>query len=329
MNNDFLMIIGILSNCMWGDSFSRRNMARETYMTYSNRDKIDFRFVVGTFQSDLNYLPSSLQQKILTEMATHKDIIQLNVPERKSPILKTLGWYRYAISIHPKIPFVAKLDDDAYVHPIKLEYNLKPMVGNNLVYLGATLWGSYITDTFQACGRRMGPVMTYYAMKDEKCIEKGAIGPFPYVVGMMQILSSFLVKWIVDQPFTHSFENRTFYATKPPMMDHGEDMVIGMLIHLSPYPITAMHWGWDKFHDLCFECKQKDQLWRPITENTIVTHHVASWNIIYDVHKKIQLLCDQNCQQKKLSFEIANIDELCSKPKIASVYEWCAYNMSE
>jgi hypothetical protein len=28
-----------------------------------------------------------------------------------------------------------------------------------------------------------------------------------------------------------------------------------MWVHMSPFAITALHWGWDKIHDLCFTCK--------------------------------------------------------------------------
>jgi hypothetical protein len=31
--------------------------------------------------------------------------------------------------------------------------------------------------------------------------------------------------------------------------------VLGMWVHAAPFRITALHWGWDKIHDLCFLCK--------------------------------------------------------------------------
>ena len=107
-------------------------------------------------------------------------------------------------------------------------------------------------------------------------------------------------------------------------------MVIGMILYLSPYPITPMHWGWDKLHDLCFECKKLDQLWRPITKTTVVAHHVASWTVIQDVHKKIHDLCDDECQKAILPFEIQDLDDLCSRnPRIPDVYAKCKYSMSD
>ena len=37
-----------------------------------------------------------------------------------------------------------------------------------------------------------------------------------------------------------------------------------MWVHMSPFAITALHWGWDKIHDLCFTCKDTSpRLWNP------------------------------------------------------------------
>jgi hypothetical protein len=68
-----------------------------------------------------------------------------------------------------------------------LEHNLRRLVGQPRIYLGSTLWGSYITETFEACARRMGPMMCAGGMKEERCKERGAIGPYPYAVGMLQV----------------------------------------------------------------------------------------------------------------------------------------------
>tara|TARA_B100000795_G_scaffold30920_1_gene20384 strand:+ start:282 stop:398 length:117 start_codon:yes stop_codon:yes gene_type:complete len=35
----------------------------------------------------------------------------------------------------------------------------------------------------------MGPMMAVGGMKEERCVERGADGPYPYAVGMLQVLS--------------------------------------------------------------------------------------------------------------------------------------------
>ena len=226
------IVLGIVSNCMWGNSFDRRKWIRETWKTYANVGKtIHVVFIVALLQSDLSPVPASLEARLRSEADEHRDMLLLTrVPERKSPCLKTMAWFRYAAKTYPDATFLAKTDDDAFVQTIKLEANMRPFARQPQVYIGSTLWGSYITQTFQACARRMGPNMCAGGMKEERCKERGAIGPFPYAVGMLQVLSHRVASWMVDQPNFLEFERRATAATRPPMMDHGEDMVIGMFL---------------------------------------------------------------------------------------------------
>jgi len=170
-------------------------------------------------------------------------------------------------------------------------------------------------------------------MKEENCVQKGAIGPYPYAVGMLQVLSYGVAAWMVQQDAFLDFEQRATAATRPPMMTQGEDMVIGMFLYLSPWPLMPLHWGWDKLHDLCFKCTRKDQIWRPITVQTVVAHHIANEQIITEVFRNIThgshfdpRPCDDACQQKLLPFEVTSLEDLCSRAggSIRKVYSKCA-----
>ena len=109
------------------------------------------------------------------------------------------------------------------------------------------------------------------------------------------------------------------------MMDHGEDMVIGMFLYLSPWPLMPLHWGWDKLHDLCFECKRTDQIWRPISRLTVVAHHIANEKIIHEVHQNITRICDDACVHTDLPFEVESLEDLCSRAggRIGKMYSKC------
>lgn len=327
------IVLGVVSNCMWQNSFDRRRWIRETWKTYANVGKtMHVVFIVAMLQSNLSPVPTELAEALREEAKTHGDMLLLEqVPERKSPCLKTMAWFRHAARTYPDATFLAKTDDDAFVQTIKLEANMRPFAKEPRVYIGSTLWGSYITKTFEACARRMGPNMCAGGMVEEKCKERGAIGPYPYAVGMLQVLSHQLAAWMVEQPNFAEFERRATAATRPPMMDHGEDMVIGMFLYLSPWPLMPLHWGWDKLHDLCFKCTRKDQIWRPITTQTVVAHHVANEDIIKAVFHNIThgshfdpTPCDSACQQQQLPFEVKSLGDLCSRGNIAKVYSKCA-----
>ena len=321
------MVLGIVSNVMWGNSFDRRKWIRETFLTYPNVGRsMPCRFIAGMRQSDLSPLPPALEQRLRAEVGLHGGDLLLadGVPERKSPCLKTMWWYRHAVKTWPAATFIAKTDDDAYVHTLKLEHNMRRFASQPLVYIGSTLWGSYITKTFEPCARRMGPMMCKGGMQEEKCAERGAVGPYPYAVGMLQVLSQKVAGWMVEQAEYAEFERRATAATRPPMMTEGEDMVIGMFLYHSPWPLMPLHWGWDKLHDLCFKCERKDQIWRPITHQTVVAHHVANAQIMAEVHANISARCDAACVKKDLPFEVESLRDLCSRGAIRTVYSKCA-----
>ena len=87
----------------------------------------------------------------------------------------------------------------------------------------------------------------------------------------VQVLSMPLAEWMIEQPHVNHFVARA-HERSPPAWDIGEDTVLGMWVHSSPFAITAMHWGWDKVHDLCFKCTDRKQLWKPITDLSVVIH---------------------------------------------------------
>ena len=80
----------------------------------------------------------------------------------------------------------------------------------------------------------------------------------------------------------------------------------------------------DKLHDLCFKCTRKDQIWRPITHQTVVAHHVANAQIMAEVHANISARCDAACVKKDLPFEVESLRDLCSRGAIRTVYSKCA-----
>jgi hypothetical protein len=321
----YFMALGVVSNVMWQNSFDRRRWIRETWLTYPNVGKTtDVKFVVAMRRSDLSSIPAQMADELATEQQQHRDLLMLEkVPERKSPCLKTMAWYRWAVGHYADVTFIAKTDDDAYVHTPKLELNMRPFASEPLIYIGSTLWGTYIKETFEPCARRMGPMMAVGGMKEERCVERGADGPYPYAVGMLQVLSLKVASWMVEQEEFAEFERRATAATRPPMMDQGEDLVIGMFIYHSPWPLMPLHWGWDKLHDLCFKCERKDQIWRPITHQTVVAHHTANSDIMHDVHRNITRACEAHDCAQPLPMEVKSLADLCGRGSIKKVYSKC------
>ena len=99
-----------------------------------------------------------------------------------------------------------------------------------------------------------------------------------------------------------------------------------MWVHASPFPITALHWGWDKIHDLCFKCKDKTQLWKPVTDQSVVVHikgHQALRHNFVGVHQNFTAVCDDACLRATLSFDVASLKDLCGRGTISRSYSKC------
>lgn len=318
------LAMGVLSNLQWGDSFARRSWLRAAYGNWSR--ECSFAFVVAALRSDLSAIDHETRERIERERQTHGDVLLLeHVPERRSPFLKVIAWYRHALVAYPTATVIAKIDDDAFAYLPRLLHNLMPLRLDPFLYVGNTLWGSYSTEHFRACGRRMGGISALAAYETDGCAALSAIGPFPYTVGMMHALSRFLVDWLVEQPHLREFERRATLRARPPMLDHGEDTIIGMYMYLSPWPFTARHWGWARMHDLCFECKVKTSLWRPVTNESVVVHHVAAPQLLLDIRRNLT----RHAATAALPFEVDNIDDLCSRPGVAKAYAKCRPPLSD
>jgi len=310
-----------------------------------SRSTLSF-FVLGLLAKDGTSHDEETRRLLHEESDAHGDMQLLNARETKPPGEKMVGFFRLCVIAYAGAKWCIKTDDDTYVHTIRLEHNLRQLwgrevaaaagradVGGNgnyagapMVYMGATIWASYIEDEFAVCGHGMGPNMAAGAAKLEGCKKRGAVGPFPFASGTLEVLSMPLAEWIVSQPSVARFVQRAHAAT-PHRWNIGEDTVLGMWVHMSPFAITALHWGWDKIHDLCFTCKDTTQLWKPLTTKTVVVHikgHQANRHNFLDVHRNFSRVCDAQCQQQTLDFDVPSLADLCRRGSISQVYGKCA-----
>jgi len=325
-----------------------RSWIRPTWMTLPNvrSGSVKALFLIGLLTPQGIAHPAQLRATLRSEQAEHGDLLLLNARETKPPGEKMIGFFRWCATAYGVsaadgsggTKYCVKTDDDTYVHTVRLELNLRALWtgrspqtidgrsggaidereggrGGVYQYAGATLWASYIEDKFQVCGHGMGPNMAASAAKSEKCADRGAVGPFPYVAGTLEVLSMPLAEWMIEQPHVNRFVARA-HERNPPAWDIGEDTVLGMWVHSSPFAITAMHWGWDKVHDLCFKCTDRKQLWKPITDLSVVIHikgHQANAFNFDAVHRNFFQRCDETCQGHMLPFDVPNLADLCGR----------------
>jgi hypothetical protein len=127
------------------DNFEKRNIIRQTWRTHLNLDDhkkmmniIGFAFILGLADKNVT------QIKIEEESKTHKDILQIEIPDIYYRLaIKVAGLFnwlnRYCAA---QIDFLLKVDDDVYVNV----RNLAHFVNEQKVQpsINQTLFGSYI-----------------------------------------------------------------------------------------------------------------------------------------------------------------------------------------
>lgn len=291
----FLYMVGIMTTPL---AIHRRSWLRETWLMDAKQHSIRGMFVISS------------QVPIPDEA---DDILRVDAPETYPPGPKNAAFLRYCTSV-PDIHFCIKTDDDVVLSPHKLASTLAALHnrGDPIVYMGATVWASFSPSTLEVCGHGMGPKAANRAFLSENCRGRGAVGPFPFAAGVLEVISMELAQWIVKESSLDAIVHK---AHETGSWKKGEDTAIGMLVYESPYATTCMHAGWDVIHDLCFECRDKTQMWRPVTKNSIAVHlktHQAYERIYRDVYKNMTSLCDNECANAPESMQIYDLRDVCS-----------------
>ena len=119
------LAIGIVSAPVYVE---RRALLRVTWMRHLNVG----RTVTAHFVVRAKGAPSLLQQQLSHEHRTHNDVVllqevQWNESQLRGPILSLMGWFASTASLamFRSAQYIAKVDDDTYVHTIAAEKLLR------------------------------------------------------------------------------------------------------------------------------------------------------------------------------------------------------------
>ena len=338
----YFIVIGMPSGV------DQRNRERRTIMRdlwfpeYSNIGKTLWaEFLISLLTARGEAQPPEVAKQLHGELQQHRDMVLLDAreptsdPNRRHPVNsgeKVLAWFRYAVVQHYGTRFFIKADWDTWVHATKLEFNLRLLDKTNepAHYFGVTVWCSYSVADFQPCGYGLGPLMAGNLQKaDDECSAlpggADAVGPFPFTVGMMWGMSDELIRWIVNSRWVYDFAHNASGRFRPPFWVKGEDSAFGFFAHLSPFALTARHWGWEKLHD------SYEVGW---AEKGINAHHVHAQSLAVHamqkrkdfelVRKLMRDTCNESCIRTPLKFEVDGLKDLCGRnPNIPKVYAKC------
>jgi hypothetical protein len=323
----------------------RRMILRDLWFTeYDNIGKtVGAEFLMSLMTAQGEAQPEAVAKQLHEELNTYGDMVLLHAreptsdPNRRHPVNsgeKVLAWFRYAVVQHYGAKFFIKADWDTWVHTTKLEFNLRLLASLDepAHYFGVTVWCSYSVADFQPCGYGLGPLMAGNLQKAKgECPElpggAAAIGPFPFTVGMMWGMSSELVRWIVNSRWIYDFSHNASGRFKPPYWVKGEDSAFGLFAHLSPFAMSARHWGWEKLHD-SYEVgwAEKGINAHKVHAQSLAVHAMQTRKHFEIVRQLMRDACNESCIHTPLKFEVDGLKDLCKRnPNIPKVYSKCEH----
>ena len=217
-----------------------------------------------------NRMTSAQRHAVRHEERAHDDIVFVNardwVPHAVAE--KSLAWWQYAAEHLPSYQWYMKTDDDSLAHLPRLEADLRAMarMGRSHFYYGVMTWRAWTPfhpEADAACGERgddgpnprgpSGRLKRLVLARQAGGACAGAIGPFPFADGSLQILSADLMLSFVRAPLTANFSHAHLTRREPPFWTH-EDAGVGYLIFhvamLQQLPLTFVAlspWRHNKF----------------------------------------------------------------------------------
>jgi hypothetical protein len=262
---NLFLAIGVLSA---PEYVHRRTVIRSTWMsllkdsrkaaTSYSAGQVCAQFVVRAL-----HMPSQIQQQLGVEQREYGDVlgvsVQWNETRKRGPILTLAAWIVHAAHHLRAARYVAKVDDDSYVHATGLAEMLRAAgwLPHERVYAGPHTWYSWYARKWDRCGfgwnwpraELAGKYCRNATWSASRC-EDGcgpSVGPFPFAAGYLIVLSQPLAHAIATSTSLAS-ETATLMATDRLVTHRGfqhnqifEDVWLGSFVHrfLAPGPPIA------------------------------------------------------------------------------------------
>lgn len=203
--------------------------------------------------------PDALECQLDVEQRRHDDIervaVAWNESRLRGPVLCLAAWLELATRRFSAAAFVAKMDDDAYLHVPDLVALLRTIESTPshapLTYVGPMSWFHWHPNIFERSGfgwyfseaYKTGAFCRNATAAEERCGHAGCggcVGPFPFAAGFLVVLSTPLAEELAASPVlrrdlralraTSTIVNRFGNPTEKVM----EDIWLGSLIHRRP-----------------------------------------------------------------------------------------------
>lgn len=312
---EVFLAIGIVSA---PEYVHRRAVLRHTWLSLP-APGVHTRFVVRALHA-----PARLHRQLSAEQRTHSDILEVSVPwnetRLRGPVLTLAAWIRHAASQLPSARYIAKVDDDSYLHAPGLaellRSTLHPSLGAHaMAYIGTLTWYSWYAEQWDRCGfgwswngaNAMGQFCRNHTWASQRCGAHGcgpAVGPFPFAAGYLIIVSAPLASAISSSPALDVEERRLTIARG--LVTHKgfrhtqifEDVWLGSFVHrfLPRAPVAFVQ----LFRSETVVDLDQTQWGSTVRPSALLVHiRSKETRIFLAVHELLQQDSSQRCRQRQ------------------------------
>ena len=147
------------------------------------------------------------------EAGQHQDFLWLpNATDAGVPTIKGYHWWKTAGRLLPPpgssrgIQIAAKVDDDSFLHLGNLAADMRRLHCVRHLHYGSMGFTGYDPSIWKMCGWSWQPHGRNF--RKEKCARRGAYAPFPFMNGVLELLSAPLVRYVASSQEVQGFVER-------------------------------------------------------------------------------------------------------------------------
>ena len=124
------------------------------------------------------------------EHATHRDLLFVaqSVSANGNARETVLGWWRVAAGLFPRARFLAKADDDCFVHLPRLLAHVEKLAGcHPFLYMGSMIYG--VRDAATPCSQMACFGWDYSRGQARECAARKLPQPYPFAAGTLELVA--------------------------------------------------------------------------------------------------------------------------------------------
>jgi hypothetical protein len=193
-------------------------------------------FITGFVSNELcEHMSREKQDDMISVMTTEGP--------RRGLIEKTLAWFAISTSLFPRTKFIAKTEDDVYIHMQNIHIIIKSFPRVPHIAAGWMQSGYINTRSLQMCGHMKLSNRT--CMKNYRK-EDSLVGPYYYPAGILEIFSKQIIHVFRSTKFTNFYLSHKWGSQV-------EDSVVGYVIqqqlniyYVELFPSISNLWHLDR-----------------------------------------------------------------------------------